>query len=301
MRMEAKRATKTILWVALFCLLLGGGFFFRSITPPARMLNGLSEQERFYFDTFLKKTFLFSELSYVLFGHKPFAFVEYAKANDLTVFHRYFNIDLNFRKGMQIFVKRADFFPKNKFILFFTENESGVFIGLINREGFLKTVRENIQDFESLIGQPISPETLLKEFVLGDDLGAINNSDVLLGILLGFGRNNSKLFLTRKQLMESSREVHLSAKKAESIERELCEINKRASRFGMKDPKDPNEDYVFQTFLRTPYIHLPSFIADPYDSETQELKIVYQKDRERIMKISTKPDAVEIICKQLSL
>jgi hypothetical protein len=77
----------------------------------------------------------------------------------------------------------------------------------------------------------------------------IKDHEALLGILLGFGRNNAWLFHNKRRVMRELDEFGFPLKRTDLLEKELAEINRQMDCFG---PDLPYRTSV----LKKPYIPL---------------------------------------------
>src|SRR3990167_3994468 len=96
-------------------------------------------------------------------------------------------------KGKQLW-EDLNISPDNKEFAFNVfENDSTIQIVCINRKAFLQTVRENLSLFRYILGPTLTPESLLSAIFSAKErfFGVVKHNPVLLGILLGHGKQNS--------------------------------------------------------------------------------------------------------------
>lgn len=135
-------------------------------------------------------------------------------------------------------------------------------IFIIHRELFCKVVNENIGDFERALGRKITGEELLEEAKHQPLFSVLLKGDeALVGIILGFGKSNSRRYSQKKNMEE----------------------------FGVF-PRE--EDRVGS-------IGLPVFRADWKDPETVLLRDRYLKCRQKIQTTFLDRDPFEEVLKIL--
>lgn len=137
---------------------------------------------------------------YVLFGEKPMA-----AAGFETEFTPEENLSENAKKhhhvhlGWQTWEKYSSLFPSEKYVLRLSKSPLSKdyhWIVLINKETTLLCVQNHLKIFKKLLGDDITPKSVLQSLISSDSIfkDALNQHDVLLGILLGYGKNNSIKF-----------------------------------------------------------------------------------------------------------
>jgi len=157
----------------------------------------LSIEDQIIFEKFFRTLFEHSEGGYVLYGKKPVCINGYhAKEHFFPGSPRYEHM-VYFKEGMRLW-KTLDLPKNNTFILHdydINDSLAKAYIHLlfIHREHFLKTVQENISLFQYVLGPELTPELLLQK--LTDPKipfhTTLKNDKVLIGIILGFGTQNS--------------------------------------------------------------------------------------------------------------
>jgi hypothetical protein len=256
-----------------------------------KLFSQATPEERLYLDAFFKSS-AFTDLSYVLFGHKPFSFITYCNPNARAIPFDSISIkDLKVRKGLEIFEKyQLSSLSNDFFFRIYKESEDAMVI-LLNKNRFLKVIDKNKKDFESILGNHITSKELLTKIIETDNLEeCINNHVALFGILLGYGRNNAWLFHQKIALKPKLNEFNLSLKKQNSLENELEEINKKMGPFS--DRFESQQPFATKLFL-------PGFMADANDWETKKLKKKYTKDRKKIAELQTRSDFSKIVLERL--
>jgi hypothetical protein len=331
MRLTAKAAdAKTkylemkIYWFKLSYFLLVFGvaclFFISNFKTPFRnsssvdvvkVLNSLPESDRKSLEGFFRCLYR-DAFPYVLFGNKPMAIFLFLK---IEPYHPpIYPIDdfLKFSvglvdpervkayRGWETWKKYKHLFPSSNFVLLENQDSEYITVVMINKKSFLKKIEENIDDFREVLGAQITPEKILKNCLETNDVfkDALNGNEGLFGMLLGFGRHNSRLFLRRNQIEKIIKSQKLLSTKQplppsngfSTIEEEYQHINERLTFFHNAPIID------FNPLLIT----LPRFAADHDHPETQQLEIEYMKQYKDITKRYKKGDFLEITLEQLT-
>lgn len=211
-------------------------------------------------ESFLRYSICADQWGYTLFGCKPLSF---------TVQHKIaFSLPsllppaYSMRKGWEVWKKLS--IPHPDFVLWsepspWSCDVERIFIGY--REGIDKIVEKYREDFLALsqyrggkLLENISDAAPLEDLLL--------HQEVLLGILLGFGRENCYLFADPSQ--EKSADIWQTSFNEQIISRFFRKM------YLLQDPDI--EDML-----------LPHFVGDPHSVETKELKEKYLKAREQIL------------------
>jgi hypothetical protein len=224
----------------------------------------------------LKKLFVFLDLkhfAYTLFGNKP---VSLAAKFVLTPYQDTlygFPCERIFWKQWEVWEQYKNYFPIKKYLFI---KEASVcstknFIILINKKEFTKTIQSHLRVFEEILKSPVDPYLILEKLEKGEVTfqESIQNNELLLGILLGYGKHNAELYCRY----------------------EYCSnilSNKKRSYLHNQD------DYSL--VIERPV----GFIADPNHSETITLAKRYHALRGFISAIYAKGDFLEITLRKLT-
>ena len=279
---------------------------------PQELLQKLSTTERKSLSDLCKKLIFTSEVGYTLFGDKPISSLydsgRFYEDEDLCYFQKHlFTLAQRYEKRLNA----------PQFAIVIEDNFPSRFIYLINKKAFLCTVEQNLSIFRSLLGNNISPSSLLNT-VLDKNCGlqkALNENHVLFGILYGYGVENSLCFDRRSQLDPESymhgfppwkgiqdprvndkatlQDVETYSQKRwikktapekiapsqgfATVKDELFELNKKLAL--VAGAEDP--------LCLLSSISLPEFVGDPESEETQKLISKYTVQRDILMKMIT--------------
>jgi hypothetical protein len=274
-----------------------GAFFARPSHPAvdvAKVLNSLPKEDRENLEWFFRG---FWESSYVLFGNKPMALGDirdphHIQVNNVHDFMESISHCLQSpqaeAKGLEVWRKYKHLFPSSNFI--FLENHGADWTGdrsvfyLINKPVFLRTLRENIDYFQEVLGAKVTPEQILEDCLNSNDLlkDVLKDHKGLLGILLGFGRRNADLFWRRYQ-------ATMPSPGFSTLEEEHVEIDiKLTSLF--------SEPYAHDFNLFDLFFH--GFRADQEDPETKRLEKEYRETYKKILSQYENGNILEIMLRQ---
>lgn len=227
-----------------------------------------------------------SSFGYVLFGDKPMAFEEFIETDDIP--REYFRSYTDVQQGLKYYVwqrgikaweKYQHLFPSNHFRLIVKKAQKPgdtTTVILIRKSAFESTVLKYRQDFETTLRQKVSPEGLLADFYNRGFGEALDHHPALLGILLGYGRNNAWHYFN---WIESKRQ---------------------------RPSKSERNNFVPLPFSKAPHPHLelsillPGFGCDPNSEETKELRQKYGAQRHRIYEAYQGNDFLEVTLKKLT-
>ena len=159
-------------------------------------------------------------------------------------------------------------------------------IMLINKEQFVKVFNENRAIFRKELGSQVTGENLLTIVEKQGKLRpSFNHSELLLGILLGYGEHNATLYDQREHLQRLYDQYkYVLVKEAPAIK----ELDKQADE--ITDVLQPCGEYGY-SLLPIPSTY---FVANPQSEETLALKQKYQTLREKVSAIYTQGDVLEI-------
>lgn len=219
--------------------------------------------------------------AYTLLGSKPVSWVCYKNPlpfNDWTMFcytlKKYHSC---LRKGWKTWLKYRHLFPLANFWAEKSESHPGwISILLVNEEQFNRVVIDHKKDFEEVLNREIVDGfQLLKEAKTRPLMSEIlKGHQALMGIVLGYGRNNSWKFL---QGIETN---HL-------LECVWDETNDRTP--GIINTRLSADDAEACLLLDS----CPSFAGDPYSEESLMLKMDYLLTKEKVINYYKGKDFLE--------
>lgn len=216
--------------------------------------------------------------AYTLFGDKP---VSLSGDFEITPWENIIEripVGGIFWKNWSIWEKYKHLFPLKRYLLIKDSSESEKFkishVFLVNKTEFIKVINDNLSLFEHVLGHPVIPEQILSDLESGkiSFLDSISNNEMLLGILLGYGKINASLYNKREWEGLNDAGLRHSTIKLE-----------------------PFGDYAYSPLVMQS-IH---FVADLKHPETKALQRKYQKLREKISAIYSQGDFLEITLSQL--
>lgn len=222
-----------------------------------RKLEVLSPEEKGDLAYFINFAITFCEYPYTLVGSKPMSICDYLQfSEDLPQIlredyerprHRKFADRLE--RGYQVYQKYSNLFPQNNYLIsrYHASGSKGVLdVALIHRKMCLDVIQKNLDEFCEVFQKKCSAEEVFEILTHPNDeyFYDIVENHRLLGILLGFGKNNAVLF-----------------------EQKRYDILKS---FTNEWPAWPRK------------WRLPGFACDPKTTESQHLKKIYNETRKYI-------------------
>lgn len=268
-------------WIFVFILLLTDIIEAQDIK---NILGELSEYDKESLDELFHIMMEKDHLIYTLFGDKPVSLsgdyiitpyeVTLSGIPSGGVFWKKWAVWKRFQKNISI--SRYLFIEEPAYDFKHTQMR---FIFFINKKAFIEIVNQNIQVFRDVLGDSISAHELLEKMQTEHAfMKILKGNEVLLGILLGYGESNAKLFTRRKKLKNfiSARTLPIFPEKRplpstgfSSIEEEEEFLSRQLRPFSPCD--------------RRPWIFLPvQFAADPNHKETQLIQQKYFVLRNKI-------------------
>jgi len=213
----------------------------------------IEDQDLKYFNDFVTDHFFCDNFAYTLFGDKPVSlgghFLELPEANRI-----FLDFPSIYWKRWEVWKKYAEHFLMKNYLLFEQDaGENRKFIFFINKQAFVLCVKRHQAIFDRELGKKVQGEELLVEFAEGKT--PLWKNELLLGILLGYGEHNARLFAKRAKI------EGLSLLFGDIFPNEYRMIDKHLNFF--------EEGKV-------------TFVADLHHPETAVLKKKYQKSTQKI-------------------
>jgi hypothetical protein len=232
-------------------------------------IDNLTIEERKDLTSFFKICFCSSEFGYTIFGEKPMSLdaISLTKPNfdDDWEYKDDDWVVSTYRKkeGMDVWKKHFEDMELNGFSLIFypiPNHTEFINFSIINHKNFLSTLEENIEVFQTALNQKITSQGILNEYKKGSGeiFQRIRSHDGLLGILLGFGKENSFKFMNNEKL-------------------------------------SPSVDPTILKGVEMEHVRLPCFMVSEGSDETKKIMESFSKQREKINKIYHKENFLETV------
>lgn len=159
-------------------------------------MKQLSVDERFCMKAFFKQAIVHDQAAHVLFfSNKPVCLTGPAiQHNDRSL------QDILCLKGWRVFKRHEHLFPHPNFIFCEHIYDSGreckvLDIYIINKRSLKKCLTEHLDAFKEGLGDAFSPEQFIAKLEEGRSLPElVNENQMLIGILLGYGEESSRTF-----------------------------------------------------------------------------------------------------------
>lgn len=198
---------------------------------------------------------------YVLFGDKPIAAAGFeTEFTSEEVLGETAIIQHQIQLGWQTWEKYSRFFPSENFVLRLSKSpliSTYQWIVLINKETTLKCINNNLKIFKSVLGDEITPESVLQEIITTEDLfnGVLNKHDGLLGMLFGYGKSNSIKFHQQHRSVERGApfkdKLFHKPSKLEAFNKQSRDLVSVALPRFAADLKLPESKALYQSYLST--------------------------------------------------
>ncbi len=262
----------------------------------------LSEEQRSILAGFLKMIIGESLSGYVIFGDKPLCIEGWSLEEEEAILSGFNPDQLLYTKWQDLW-ENLEISPENKEYLFlsFDVDYGCRHLICINRKAFIQTVNDNITLFRYVLGPTLTAEQLLDQLIHSKSrfYDVLKDDNVLLGILLGYGRQNA-LLVSREELISDAfvkdreEDFPYIARKARFLQKKLPKIQSKRPSIGYDCLADEsnilNEKTKVSTHLKPFKIcSLPYFACEPSSQETQVLLNTYEANRSLILKTLDDP------------
>lgn len=245
-----------------------------------KVLRTLSHDEKTVLKAFFQLLLFESQFAYVLYGDKPAATIAYMEQYNSPHYGgiRYSNLaraNSILREGWRIWEQRKDQLPLKNYLLHHHRHKNRAFVHLINKRALKLAFNKNRIDFVARYGSMVTFEKVLSDFL---NCERIHSYHELMGIILGYGRKNARLFQERENL---EKRIITHSLTNQALIKKVDQISKQLKPFDLSSS-------------RLHFMSLPQFAADSQSKQTQHLKKKYRKQRKEIAKELGKGDFLEM-------
>lgn len=313
---------------------LGKNTCFASQQEMLRKLNMLHQEDRDTLEKLFRLLIINYGFGYTLFGDKPMTFngaqcspiwVELAAPNPYIVI---------LREGFEVWNRYKHLFPSENYIFNVrpTELDGTLYheFYIVNIESIKRLSAKHSTLFPpsfSSFDESDNPSSNIEQKILSILNPSISSieQNTLMGILFGFGKNNSCLYTMENELALALANASLFPKKIGNEWDRLDETQKKNILLLAKKPPLRGKASVYdglsvdQLITRYQALHqewksledlypsgpltlvpLPGFIANRQFSETQELYDHYYETQKKLMKILQAPNFLELFLIRLT-
>jgi hypothetical protein len=284
---------------AYFMIFMLGPYYLFGQESTQAVLNRIPEDEKLLLEQLFYSLFNGEHFSYTLFGDKPMSFSNYST----TLFDDNEDFpslsELKFRKRWKTWKKYESFFPMNYYLLIecSSDRKNKKNIYFINKKYFVDTVDKHLSLFQSVLKENITGRLLLAKIENNPNfLSFLNDQHLLLGILLGYGEHNARLyhkraklspFIYKKEIPTPPIQVPNPSKGFTSLQEEFDSYFAILTLFG-----DPNYSPLI--------IHPVHFVADHNHPETKILQEKYKDMQGKLSAIYSKRNFLEVTLLKLT-
>ncbi|SRR5581483_6830009 len=249
-------------------------------------------EDRRILEAFFRILILEEGGAYVLFGDKPMAFTACLNDCEPSICSKqrwnYYSENQKISNGWKTWKKYRSLFPSKNFIFECNPIDDHRYeICLINKRNFLKIAEKNLENFKSILGEKITPISLLNTFQKKRTavFNLLQKHEALFGILLGFGRNNAWMFHENRIRMgdDPNREGYRFA------------LNLSPKKYPLESAFGEHNHKKCYKFIQLPY-----FLADSSSEETQMLRKKYLNQRQEIHQRYAHGDFLEVSLRQMA-
>lgn len=261
-----------------------------ALTVPDK-LKQIPEKDREELKLLFTRFIRSGDFAYTIFGDKAISFASIEQPSLLKMTLKGIpkcKLYTQWNKW-NIWKKYEKLFPIKKF-LFIEEcspfNTDINHIYLICKPTFVKNVNQNIALFQNILGKGVTGESLLNKIKFSGKLrSTILNNELLLGILLGYGRHNSTLYNERERIIKLCNQYKnvllYSSKKLKMLKNKEDSMTEILQTWGDVNP-------FFQL------VSTPQFVADIDHPETIALQNKYYRMKRDINNIYQNRDLLDI-------
>lgn len=237
--------------------------------PEMADLSQIPEQDRDRIEKLFFYLLINEGFAYVLFGSKPMSIIGHDKTTPASYKDLYPHPMFELESWWKTWEKYCHLFPMKDYLLFAQDDEEWFQVLFINKISSLKIIEENHSFFKEKIGQNLAVTEMFEHIFDSTDFFncGLNKSHALFGLLLGYGKENSKGF--ERYSLRTKRSDVVSPRGSNEIV-----------------PTEENEFMV------------PCF-ASFSDRETWRMMKKYHRERDMIINIYSKGNFLEITLNKL--
>lgn len=276
----------------------------------AERLQLIPPEDKHFLEAFFRSLISFHDGCYVLFGDKPAALMIYQEETALTEanFVRYLESFIPEKKGYNTWKKYQSQFPLKDYAIVkakaSTANHLAV-VFLVQKKRLLKALRQNFNLFNKAFPQHISPEALCDAMLKDPSiLGKICfEHELLLGIILGFGKDNATLFERQSEIISYfSRRVHKGEKSYNSLMRPIPSLGFKTLEEELEAiAKKEGSIIIPKDGPGVQCLHLPlGYLVDTTKTNLKHLRQKYKRQRVEATKAYQRGNFLEVTLKALA-
>lgn len=247
---DIDQSMKTKIPLIIIFFLCSACFLFSSNVKE--IIEKIPSEERIDLERVFFQLVCHENFGYTLFGDKPVSLGAFFRVTPWENVVECGECHELFWKRWTTWEKHKNLFSIHQYILLQESGSISDLLILINKKTFIKFLQKNLNIFEAILKTTIDPEQFLAKIETREVsfLESLQNNDMLLGMCLGYGEWNARLYHHRGKIFKND-----CFKPFEYHKHYLCRI---------------------------PSVH---FIADNSHKETKRLKEKYDKLRGKVSAI----------------
>lgn len=258
-------------------------------------IEELSNDEKISLKTFLRVLFEDSEAGYVLFNKKPICIHGYFFNDPFRVDSENYKESIALKKGARVWKKINN--KNSDTIIHISETKDPQIPGyahvlVINKPLFHQVVNENLSLFQYILGPLTTSQKLLDALVVEDHPfhALLKYDKVLIGIILGFGTQNSIFESRMENIFEASDKENPPFLYANSIYREFEQEHLPfPSSFGFKTTQEEVKNYFENLVVSSQNLQekKPNFIFGWHKEDVKNKKRIadLEETQDKIQKL----------------
>lgn len=245
--------------------------------------NQLSKNEKYALKIFLLNLIEDSEGGYVLFNQKPICITGFEFKDPFCVDTERHQEAVALRAGSSIWKKLNK--EHSDIIIHISQNidpqiPQFTHILVINKPLFYTVVNKNLSLFQYVLGPSITPEKLFEKLVCEDQPfhALLKYDKTLIGIILGFGTENSLYASRVENIYESSNKENIPFLPSTLIQKEFNEeYLPFPPTFGFKTSKEEAETFLKRFTVSSPKLNKnkPRFVFGLLKDELENKKLIF--------------------------
>ncbi len=280
----------------------------KELYQAQKILNSLSIEERKQIEWLFRNLFVQNELGYTLFGDKPMSIcwpntLSPRFSNSNCTFKLYVEGTIPLYKALDVWKKiKQEIQTDNYSLIICEENQYPSFTILINKHAFVEQFNRNIDLFRRYYTKDITADAIIASLQQKNDKSILADrlfrNDILLGIMLGFGRHSAELFQRRLDLSSEDAEPPFLQHKIPS--KGFCSIAEELQYLTQHlQTQSKTCEWYTNTFPLLLRVTTVAFAFDPDDPEAQLLISKYKILHTKLTKIFDRSDWLEVVVTQL--
>lgn len=287
-----------LIFYTIFCIFITFNLSAVDNQKIIDFLKTIPKEEKEDLEMLFQDLFNLDNFSYTLFGNKPLSLTAHftTSFDDEGIPQER---GVNFWNKWKLWKKYAQKFPIKHYILIEVSQKisNRKEIYFFNKKCCIEKINKHIKLFRKIFGKSITGSILIEKFEKDPKfISILRNQQILLGILLGYGEHNARLFDKRNQISyfvykkefpKAPVKIPTPSKEFSTLQDEFNSYFSTLTPFG--------DRHYSPLIIRSVF-----FVADHTHPETIDLQKKYRKMRGQISAIYSKGNFLEITLSKLT-